>query len=788
MLNIYLRSAFRSIQKRKTNTLISVIGLSIGFASFIIISLFIKYELDWDKFNTNYKRVYRIQTYKTQTDEQFTQATPAVYEFIKNKYSDIENQAVVHHNQEVYLSVADSALSIKATGQYADQASIEIFSYDILSGSKTDALNEPFTIAISASLAETLYGDEDPVGATLLLDKKYPLKITAVYNDLPLTAHLRPDFVISIISLKTLWNSNPFENWNQGGFYVYVLVKEGADIQKIDESIKDILKDKVTTDYRQLYLRPLSTLYMYSTNNNYTIILYLLGVFSVFVLILAAINFMNISIASSTLRAREIGIKKVIGSSRKQLVIQIFIETFAITILALLVSLVLVELTLGMFNEKLHKSMAFSDLFHEKFYFLVVSIILSVSILSSIYPAWLITSVSSLSLFKKNVFAGKRHGIDLKKFLVTFQFVISIALITLAILFSRQIQYMHTKQLGYNKENLLFLELTSSRNDVNYRMIKNRFDQIAGVKSMSISRGFPINSGKYTSGLMLNREGGSREELIDVTTFWVSDDFVKTMEMEIVKGRGFSSDFSADATSSCLINETAAQQFGWDDPVGKYINDRKWQVVGVFKDMHFQDMYNQIKPLVLTLKADDSIISGHIYVAFRTEAGVANNLKTHIEHIIQEHFPNDPFELVLFADHFSNDEIFTVFDSIDNIIKFLSFVAVALSVFGVIGLVNHSLNQRTKEIAIRKVNGCSSFTMFRSLIMEYVIIIFIASGFGAFASKYIFSLLPLNYPIQQHISDYLIGVFFALMVTLLAIFYKTLRESTRNPVDSLRYE
>jgi putative ABC transport system permease protein len=319
-------------------------------------------------------------------------------------------------------------------------------------------------------------------------------------------------------------------------------------------------------------------------------------------------------------------------------------------------------------------------------------------------------------------------------------------------------------------------------------MIKNRFDQVEGVKSMSVSRGFPINSGKHTSGLMLNKEGGSREELMDVTTFWVSDDFAKTMELEIVKGRGFSSDFPADASGSCLINETAAQQFGWDDPIGKYINDRKWQIVGVFRDMHFQDMYNQIKPLVLTLKADDSIISGHIYVAFRTEAGVAMSLKAQIEDIIQEHFPNDPFELVLFADHFSNDEIFKVFDSIDSIIKFLSLVAVALSVFGVIGLVNHSLNQRTKEIAIRKVNGCSSFTMFWSLITGYVIIILIASVFGAFASRYIFSLLPLNYPIQQHITDYLIGVFIALIVTLLAIFYKTLRESTRNPVDSLRYE
>ncbi len=201
----------------------------------------------------------------------------------------------------------------------------------------------------------------------------------------------------------------------------------------------------------------------------------------------------------------------MIGSSRKQLVFHIFIETFAIAILALIFSLVLAESTIGVFNEKLHKSMALSDLLHDGFYFLVISIILLVSVLSSMYPSWLITSVNSMSLFKQSGLTGKRRGLDLKKFLVTFQFAISIALITLAILFTRQIQYMHTKALGYNKENLLFLGLTPSRDDVSYRMIKNRFDQVAGIKSMSISRGFPINSGKYTSGLMLNREGGSRE-------------------------------------------------------------------------------------------------------------------------------------------------------------------------------------------------------------------------------------------------------------------------------------
>ena len=788
MAGIYLKSAFRSLQKRKTNTIIAVIGLSVGFASFIIIGLFIKYELDWDKFNTNYKRIYRIQTYKTVNDERFMQSTPAVYEFIKSKYQGIENQAVVFPSQEEYLSVSESDPTVKGKGQYADQGFIDIFSYTMIYGKKENALNDPFSIILSKSLAKTLFRNENPVGSSLLLDKKHLLNVTGVYEDLPKNAHLRPDYIISIVSLKTLWYSNPFENWQQSGFYNYILVREGADIQKIDDEIKDMLKDKVTTDYRQLYLRPLSALYMYSTNNNYTIILYLLGIFAVFVLILASINFMNISIASSTLRAKEIGIKKVIGSSRNQLILQIFIESTITTMLALFISLIFVELSIGLFNDTLDKTMSLSNLFQDGFYLLILSIILTVSILSSIYPSWLITSVSSLELFKKNLFKGKKDRINLKKYLVMFQFAISIGLITLAILFSRQIRYMHTKELGYTKDNLLFLEMTPSGDEVNFNMIRNRFANIPEIKSMSFSRGFPINSSKYTSYLMLNSEGRSREELIDVTSFWVSYDFVKTLELDILKGRGFSNEITSDQGNSCLINETAAKQFGWDDPIGKFINDRKWEVVGVFKDIHFEDMYNQIRPLVLTLKKDDTPINGHVYIGFRIESDYTKELKAKIEHVIQENFPNDPFELELFSDHFNNDQIFTVFDMIDRIIVFLSLVAIVLSVFGVIGLVNHSLNQRTKEIAIRKVNGCSSFTIFRSLTLEYIALILAASVFGTFTARYIFSVLPLNYPIQQHITDYLIGIFMALIVTLVAIFYKTLKESTRNPVESLRYE
>jgi putative ABC transport system permease protein len=771
------------------NTLLSIIGLTVGFSSFIIISLFIKYELDWDRFNTNYEHIYRIQTYKTVSDELIMQSAPAVSEFIKNKFEDIENQSLVFPDQIEYLSASADQAAIKAKGQYADQHFMEIFSYEMKSGTSENALKEPFSIILSSSLSNTLFGDINPVGNTLLLNKKQLLKITGVYEDLPKNAHLRPEYIISLNSLLALWNeTNLLNNWLNTAFYTYILTKEEADIPQLGASLKDLMKDKIETDYRQLQLAPLSSLYMYSTNNNYTIVLYLLGIFSLFVLALAAINYMNLSIASGTLRGKEIGIKKVIGSNRRQLMAQIILESTLVSLASLLLSCLIVELSMSPFNLATGKELEFSLLFQDGFYLIIIAIIFMVSIISSIYPSWLITSVSSIELFKQNFSVKKRSGINLKKFLVGFQFAISIGLITLAVLMSRQIQDMHTKDFGFEKENLLFIEMTPSKKDISFDKFKQRLAAIPEIQSISLSRGFPIQSSRYTSSPMINWEGGARNERLEVRSFWTSYDYAKTLNLKIVAGREFRNDFPADVGQSCMINETAARQFGWEDPIGKYIDDKKLQIVGVFQDMLFHDTYNKIKPLVLTLVGDSSKVSGPVYFGFRIDSNSNLEVKPKIEQAIQSFFPMDPFEVILFTDHYKTDQIFVIFNTINNIFIFFSIIAIILSVLGVIGLVNHSLNQRTKEIAIRKVSGCSSISIFRSLTLEYVFIILIAAGFGSYGARYMFNMLPLYYPIEQRIMDYLIAIIIALTITLLSIFYKTLKESTRNPVDALRHE
>ena len=789
MTSMLFKSAFRSLQSRKWYTILSLIGLSVGFSAFIIIGLFIKYELDWDTFNENYANIYRIQTYKTAGDEHMMQSTPAIYQHIKNKYSEVENHALVFSDQIKYLSISEEQEPIEAEGQYSDQGFLDIFSYNFVAGTKSSALSEPLSIVLSETLAETLFGTETAVGSSLLLDKKHPLKVTGVYEDQPKNAHLQPEFIISVESLIPLWNKpTVLDSWDYTVFYTYILTKEGADIDLLNASIKDLLKDKVLTDYRQLYLQHLSKLYMYSTNNNYMIVIYMLGIFSVLVLLLAAINYMNLIIATSTLRAKEIGIKKVIGSNRRQLIMQIFLESLIISVTAFFISLIFVELALNTFNEVTDKDISIQLLLHNNFYILIILILLLTSGLSSIYPSLLITSVKSIELFKHNLFLRKRNRINLKKYLVGFQYAVSIGLITVSVLLLKQVWFMHTKDLGFDKENLVFAEMNSYYSGVSLKKMKDQLEMNPVIKQVSFSLGLPMNSSRYTNTPMMNWEGNAREEFIEVRSFWVSHDYIKTMGMEIVQGRDFSREYPTDIEQGCLINETAAKAFGWENPIGKYINDRQLQVVGVFKDIHYHDIYNKIKPLVLTVVDDESIIDGMTYFNIKSENGSSNEVKVIVQNLLREYFPKNPYEVMTFKDHFEEDQHFAIFDTIIHIFIFLSIVAILLSIFGVIGLVHHSLNQRTKEIAIRKVSGCSSWSIFSSLTGEYMLIILIAATFGSFGARYVFNDFPLNYPMPQRISDYLIGISIALLITLLSIFYKTLKESRRNPVDALRYE
>jgi len=783
-----IKSAFRNLQKRRVNSLLSIVGLTVGFTSFIMVSMFIKYELSWDSYQENYDRIYRIQTDMISQNEKIMQSSPALYTYLNNRFTDIEKHGIVMPNVKSFLSATEGKESIEEEGQYADQGYLDMFTFEFNEGSGAGALMDPMSIVISSSLATKLFNHDNPVGKMMLLQKKHNLKVTGVYQDLPEDSHLKPEFIISFSTLEILWKRDSiYDQWDWNAYFNYVMLRKGADHKNVDAGIRYLLKDKILTDYRELYLRPLSKLYMYSTNDNYKIFIYILSVFSFFVLVLASINYVNLSIASATTRGKEIGIKKVIGSSRRLLMTQIFMESIIVTMFSFILSLIIIELALNAFNQITGKDLTFLLLFKDGLIVFVLAAILLIGIISSIYPAWIITRFKSIDLFK-NKLSGNNKKIPLKKVLVGFQFTISIILITLSVLITKQISYTQKMDIGFDKSNLLFAEISPTEGKVTFNQIKNRLKDIPEIEFLSASGGFPIHSSIYVGLNMMNWEGGARNEVTEVKTFWTSYDFLKTLNLEIVEGRGFSEVYPSDLKNSCIINETAVRQFGWKEPIGKYIDNRKMQVIGVMKDMHFHDMYNVIKPLAIQVKDGDSEIRGPVFFAFRVNSDNLNKFRGDIEARLKESYPVDPFAVKIFSDHFKTADIFEVYSTMNSVFTFFASIAIILSILGVIGLITHTLNRRTKEIAIRKISGCSSFSMFASITLEFVLIIFIASIIGSLGARYFYGLFPINYPFELSIWDFMIGGVIILVLTLLSTGHKTWKESVRNPVEALRYE
>ncbi len=788
MLHSVVRSAFRNLQKRKFNTLLSILGLTVGFTSFIMISMFIKYELSWDSYHENYDRIYRIQTDITSQNEKIMQTSPALYAYLNNRFTDIEKHGIVMADHKAFLSASEANETIEEKGQYADQGYLDMFTFNFIEGSEVGALTDPMSIIISSSLAKKLFKEDNPVGKMVLLQKNHNLKVNGVYEDLPEDSHLKPEFIISFSTLEILWNRKDiFDQWDLNSYYNYVLLKKGADFKNVDAGIKYVLKDKVLTDYRELYLRPLSKLYMYSTNDNYQFIINLLSIFSFFVLILASINYVNLSIASSSERGKEIGIKKVIGSSRRLLMAQIFIESMLVTLFSFILSLIIIELSLNAFNHTTDKDLTFLLLFKNGLIVFIFISIFFIGIISSIYPAWIITRFKSIDLFKNKLTVNNK-GVPLKKILVGFQFTISIILITLTVLLTRQISYTQKMDVGFNKSNLLFAEILPTEGNVTFNQIKNRLKDIPEIDNISASGGFPIHSSKYVNRDMINWEGGARNNVKEVKSFWVSYDFIKTLDLKLLEGRGFSEDYPSDLKNGYVINETAVRQFGWKEPIGKYLDNREMQVIGVMKDMHFHDPYNVIKPLAIKVKNGDSVITGPVFFAFRLNSDNLNKLRAEIESVLIESFPRDPFVVKIFDNHFKTAEIFEVYRTINSVFSFFALIGIVLSILGVIGLITHTLNRRTKEIAIRKISGASSFSMFTSISLEFILIIFIASIIGSMGAGYFYGLFPIYYPIELSFSDFLVGGLLILSLTLLSTGHKMWKESVRNPVEALRHE
>lgn len=785
-----LKLALRNLMRNKLSSVISILGLSIGFAAFILIMLFVSYEYNWDKQNENYDLIYRIQRRITADNDESPSSNPILKDLLLSRYPEIDKMMLMHLASDEertigeFLSSSPNRSFNEFEGIYSEQAVFEIFTYRFLEGSKGMALAEPNSIVLSNTLARKLFPDKRALGELVVLNKKFNLKVTGVYEDLPFNSHFRPSYIISLPTIEKTRGIIDYQKSWRGDFYVYLLLKKGQDYKALNKKIKNIPSEFNVNDKTRIYLQPLSLLYIHpNENHGYWIALMIFRLISVFILLLASFNYINLNTANAILRAKEIAVQKVNGSSRGKIILQFLSESVIISIIAFTLAICLTELSLPVFNRIVESELKISYTQNLLFLLRMLTVSVLIGLLSGIYPALVMSKINAVDLFRNFGFNGMSQGQALKKVLVSAQFVICIALIVLSISITRQVKYMMTKDLGFEKDNLLITKFQVSRKNADFEVLKGRILKYPEITDACYSDKLPFGG---NSGWPKNWEGGDSYEKENDNFYWVSSDFVTTMKMEIIEGRDFSPQFPADSGKSVIINEHAAKRFGWSDPIGKKVDDNKWTVVGVVKDFHPYGVNNPIRNCMMTL--DPTPLKGSQAFAFRIIPGSTKKVRKILTEELEAYFPDDAFEIISYADFINTNEGYKKYIAINHTIRLFTIVNILLAVMGLLGLVAFTTQQKSKEIAVRKINGCSSANILIILNRQYVGLILIASLIGWPVARYVNGFLPVAYKCPENYYVYILATAALIFVCFFTSLFYTAKAAIRNPVEALRYE
>ncbi|MES1215830.1 MAG: ABC transporter permease [Bacteroidota bacterium] len=791
MLKNYFKTAWRNLIKNKVQSAINIAGLSVGLACSLLIFLWIQNELSIDAFHTKGDRLYKVyerEYYQDHIDGNYD--TPGLLaEELKRKIPEIEDAVMLEEdNESTTLRVGDKVL--KATGSGASAGFFNMFSFPVLQGTANSALSSITGIAVSKKLAGDLFGNpESAMGKVIRYNNIKDYKVTAVFDDIPAWSSRKFDYLISWEALK---QEQPWTaSWGNSGPLTYVSLKPGSNASAVDNKLTGVRKlftdDSSAAYHVELGLQKYSDVYLHSHFENGKVsggrieYVHLFTIIAIFILLIACINFMNLATARSVNRAKEVGVRKVIGAERSTLIKQFIAESLLLTVCAIAVALVFVALLLPLFNQVTQKQIAL-PFQQATFWLSILAITIFTGIISGSYPALYLSSFNPIKVLKG---ATKLSigAVWFRKGLVVFQFVLSMILIIGTVIVSRQINFIQNKNLGYNKENLLFMPTEGNLVD-KYQTFKTQALQMPGIKSVSfISSSSPVFLDQWTNGV--DWEGRDPKTMISVQHPEVSYDFVKTMSMQMAAGRDFSKDFPTDK-DGFLVNETAAKDFNYKAPVGKFItiNGRRGQIIGVIKDFNFRSLHETIKPMVIELGKKE----GYGSILVRTEAGKTKQAIAGIEELSKELNPEFPFTYS-FADEeyqqlYNNEQV------ISRLSNAFAFLAIFISCLGLLGLVMFTAEQRTKEIGIRKVLGASVGSIIQLMTSDFLQLVFIAIVIASPVAWWAMHNWLNNYAYKIDITWWMFAVAGGLVVLIAAatISFQSIKAALANPVKSLRTE
>ncbi|MCF0053232.1 ABC transporter permease [Dyadobacter sp. LJ53] len=792
MIKNYFLIALRNLLKNKVYSFINIAGLAVGIAVAVLIGLWVWDELSFNKYHKNYDRLaqaYISQTFNGQTGSGRAVSLPSVME-MANKYSaDFKNTSMVSWNFGHLLANGDK--KINKRGMWAQPAFPEMLSLKMLKGDLKTALKDPGSVVISESVAKALFGNEDPLNKTLKLDIKKNVKVTGVYEDIPFNSEFNELNLLLTWNdylLSENWVKESQTQWGNHSFQFYAQVADHADIEKVSLKIRDVELPHASskTEKPQYFLHPMSRWHLYSDFKNGKNVgggiqfVWLFSIIGVFVLLLACINFMNLSTARSEKRAKEVGIRKAIGSLRSQLVFQFLSESFLVVSLALVLALLIVLVALPSFNDLSGKHVRFPWQYIQ-FWLMLITFSIFTGLISGSYPAFYLSSFNPLSVLKGTFKVGKWSAVP-RKVMVVMQFTVSITLIIGTIIVFQQIQHAKNRPVGYDRQGLLQIDISPNLYGKYYPL---RDDLLKSGAVYEMSESSSPTTGIYSNQIGFEWEGMEAGATPLFGTIACTHDFGKTIGWKIIDGRDFSREYSTD-TAGFILNESAVKLTGLKDIVGKTIryNGKPRQVVGVIKDMVMQSPY---EPAVPTIFLMDYEWANLINIKLLPGAPVEKSLKK-VEAIFKKHDPDSPFEFK-FADE-EYEAKFRAEERIGKLARVFAVLAVFISCLGLFGLAAYTAEQRTKEIGIRKALGASVAQMWAMLSKEFVFLVIVSCAIASPIALYFLSdwLKKYEYHIELSWVVFAVSALTAIVITLMTVSFQAIKAALMNPVKSLRSE
>jgi putative ABC transport system permease protein len=789
MIKNLIKTAFRHIRKHPGYSILNILGLTLGISSALFLVIYVSDELSYDRYHNNADRIYRVSSKITETDDQFTwnvaqipfgpqvvQDYPEVRSFVR--FINMPRALYKYEDKEY----------VEENFYYVDSTLFDIFTYKVIRGEVKSAIKDPNKIVLTETVAARYFVNSDPVGKTLTTGNN-TFEVTGVIEDVPDNSHFRFDAVAARNNLPKQIGS-----WGNFGVFTYLLFPEGFDVKAFETKMQGMYDAHMKTIFGPLninieyILEPITRIHLFSTaqgepepTGSITYV-YIFGIVAIFLVLIAAMNYMNLATARSASRAREVGMRKVAGSYRSTLITQFLSESVVLTVISLVVSIILLMALLPKFNLFSGKSFDLSILYSPVVIVSVLVVILIAGILGGSYPAFFLSRFSPVTVLKGEIIHGSAGSL-FRKILVVIQFTISVIMIVCTLVVFRQLNYMKNMDQGFDQKNVLSLRL--NQNMVRkYPVLKHELIESDDIKYVT-STNTPVGEGSGKVIFNMETDQGMVQRGINFAV--VDHDFVEALGIKIIKGRDFQQDMPSDTLLAVVVNETLAKRLGWVEAIdkkvqlgdGAQINAR---VIGVMKDYHQTGMYNEIESLMLVYREPGNII----YV--KLSGKNTDQTLNFIESKWKEVFPDQPFEYTFLADRFNRQ--FEADEKRGLIFTMFTILAILIACLGLFGLASYMVEQRTKEIGIRKVFGADEGVIVRLISKDFLILITISIVIAIPVAFYFMSNWLENYVYRTKIGVMLliIAALLTVVITFITISFKAYQAAILNPANSIRTE